>query len=87
MITLSKNSGQRGGGCRRCRIIRLFIIASFFVVILGLVGGEHLRYLSFLTAEGVAAFICIAGGISFIIKFLLWFFQKPGNETIDHEQA
>ena len=87
MITLSKNSGERGGGCRRCKIIRLFIIASLFVVILGLVGGEHLRYLSFFTAEGVAAAIWIAGGILFIIKFLLWFVDKSRNKTIDHEQV
>ncbi len=87
MITLSKNSGQRGGGCRRCRIIRLFIIATLFIVILGLVGGEHLSYLRVFTAEGIAAAIWIAGGILFIIKLLLWLVDRSKNKTIDPEQV
>ena len=87
MITLSKNSGERGGGCRRCKIIRLFIIASLSIVILGLVGGDNLRFLSFFTAEGVAAAIWIVGSILFIIKFLLWFIEKSRNKPIDHEQV
>ncbi len=87
MITLSKNPGERGGGCRRCKIIRLFIIAALSIVILGLVGGESLRFLSFLTAEGVAAAIWITGSILFVIKFLLWFAEKYRNKSIDHEQV
>ena len=86
MITISKNAVERGGGCRRCKIIRLFIIASLLIVITGLVGGEHLQYLSFLSAEGVAAAIRIFGGLLFIIKILLWQVDKSKNKISDHEQ-
>ena len=52
-----------------CRIIRMFIIATMFIVILGLVGGDNLRFLSMVTAEVIAAAIWIAGGLLFLIKF------------------
>ena len=87
MITISKNSVERGRGCRRCKIIRLFIIASLLVVITGLVGGEHLHHLSFISAEGVAAAIWIFGGLLFIIKILLWYVDKSKNKISDPEQV
>ena len=87
MITSSKNSVERGGGCRRCKIIRLFIIASSLIVIAGLVGGEHLHYLSFISAEGVAAAIWILGGLLFIIKIIIWYVDKAKNNVSDPEQV
>ena len=86
MITISKNAVERGEGCRRCKIIRLFIIASLLIVITGLVGGEHLQYLSFISAEGIAAAIWIFGGLLFIIKFLLWHVNKSKNKISDPGQ-
>lgn len=87
MITISKNSVERGGGCRRCKIIRLFIIASLLIVITGLVGGEYLHYLNFISAEGAAAAIWIFGGLLFIIKILLWYVDKSKNNISDPEQV
>ena len=87
MITISKNSVERGVGCRRCKIIRLFIIAALLVVITGLVGGENLHYLSFITAEGVAAAIWILCGLLFIVKISAWYVDKLKNKTSDLEQV
>jgi len=87
MITSSRNMAQRGVGCKRCRIIRTFIIATMFIVILGLVGGDNLRFLSMVTAEGVAAAIWIAGGLLFLIKISFWLLDKSKDNTNGPEQA
>jgi len=81
MITSSRNMAQRGVGCKRCRIIRTFIIATMFIVILGLVGGDNLRFLSMVTAEGIAAAIWIAGGFLFSIKFSFWLLDKSKDNA------
>ena len=87
MITSSRNTAQRGVGCKRCRIIRMFIIATMFIVILGLVGGNNLRFLSMVTAEGIAAAIWIAGGLLFLIKISFWLLDKSKDNTNGPEQA
>ena len=81
MITSARNTAQRGVGCKRCRIIRMFIIATMFIVILGLVGGDNLRFLSMVTAEGIAAAIWIAGGLLFLIKFSFWLLDKSKDNA------
>ena len=87
MITSSRNTAQRGVGCKRCRIIRMFIIASMFTVILGLVGGDNLRFLNLVTPEGIAATIWIVGGLFFLIKFSFWLLDKSKDNSNDPEQA
>ncbi len=87
MITSSRNAARRGVGCKRCRIIRMFIIATMFIVILGLVGGDNLRFLSMVTAEGIAAAIWVAGGLLFLIKFSFWLLYKLKDNTNGPEQA
>ena len=87
MITSSRNTAQRGVGCKRCRIIRMFIIATMFIVILGLVGGDNLRFLSMVTAEGIAAAIWVAGVLLFLIKFSFWLLDKSKENTNGPEQA
>ena len=87
MITSSKNAGEKNGGCRRCRIIRLYIIATISIVILGLLGGDNLRFLSLVTPEGIAITIWGVGTLFFIFKFSLWLFQKSKRKTIDPEQV
>ena len=87
MITSSKHAGERNGGCRRCKIIRLYIIATVSIVIFGLIGGDNLRFLNMVTPEGVAITIWGVGTLFFILKFSLWLFQKSKSKTIDPEQA
>ena len=81
MITSSRNAAQRGVGCKRCRIIRMFIITTMFIVILGLVGGDSLRFMSMVTAEGIAATIWIAGVFLFLIKFSFWLLDKSKDNA------
>ena len=87
MITSSKHVGERNGGCRRCRIIRLYIIATVSIVILGLIGGDKLRFLSLVTPEGVAMTIWGVGTLFFIGKFSVWLFQKAKSKINDPEQV
>ena len=87
MITSSRNMAQRGVACKRCKIIRMFIIATIFIVILGLVGGDNLRFLSMVTAEGIAATIWIAGALLFLIKFSFWLLVKLKDNSNGPEQA
>ena len=87
MITSSRNAAQRGVGCKRCRIIRMFIIAAMFIVILGLVGGDKLSFMSMVTAEGIAATIWIAGILLFLVKFSFWISDKSKNKSNGPEQA
>ena len=87
MITSSKHAGERNGGCRRCKIIRLYIIATVSIVILGLIGGDNLRFLSLVTPEGVAMTIWGVGALFFIVKFSVWLFQKSKSTANDPEQV
>ena len=72
---------QRGVACKRCKIIRMFIIATMFIVISGLVGRDNLHFLSMVTAEGIASAIWIAGGLLFLIKFSFWLLDKSKDNA------
>ena len=87
MITSSRNMAQRGVACKRCKIIRMFIIATMFIVISGLVGRDNLNFLSMVTAEGIASAIWIAGGLLFLIKFSFWLLDKSKDNANGPEQA
>ena len=78
---------QRGVACKRCKIIRMFIIATMFIVISGLVGRDNLHFLSMVTAEGIASAIWIAGGLLFLIKFSFWLLDKSKDNANGPEQA
>ena len=57
----------------------MFVI---MLVLLALVAGDKLAYLSFLDAEFFAALIMIVGGIGFIFKLLYWkFFSQTDAKT------
>jgi len=57
----------------------MFVI---MLVLLALVAGDKLAYLSFLDAEFFAALIIIGGGVGFIIKLLYWkFFIQTDTKT------
>ena len=87
MITSSKHAGERNGGCRRCRIIRLYIIATVSIVILGLIGGDKLALLKLGYTRGVAMTIWGVGTLFFIGKFSVWLFQKAKSKINDPEQV
>ncbi len=87
MITSSRNTAQRGGVCKRCRIIRMFIFATMFIVISGLVGGDNLSFMSMVTVDGIAATIWIGGILLFLIKFSFWLIDKWKDNSNGPEQV
>ncbi len=54
--------------CRTCLIIRYFLIAVFFIILLGLVFTDKTQYLSFVKADYVAYIVFIVGIIIFFSK-------------------
>lgn len=86
MLSVNKSRPARGGGCARCRVIRLFVLAAFMMLILGLVAGERLEVLQMVTPARAAAAIWIAGGLLFAGKLGLWLLSRR-RAGRDHEQA
>ena len=56
-------------------------------MILGLIGGDNLRFLSLVTPEGVAMTIWGVGALFFIVKLSVWLFQKSKSNANDPEQV
>jgi len=76
MITLSRTRPSRYTGCQRCRVIRLFMLTVFMLVILGLLASDKMEYLQFISAERAALAIWVVGGVGFIIKLIFWRLEK-----------
>ncbi len=68
--------------CRRCFVIRFFILGVVMLALIGLVGGDKLVYLRHVTPELVAAIIVIGGILGFIGKFILWRFFPEDEENL-----
>ena len=66
--------------CRRCFVIRFFILGVVMLALIGLLGGDKLIYLRHVTPELVAAIIVIGGMLGFIGKYILWR-VFPGGEA------
>ena len=58
----------------------MFVI---MLVLLALVAGDKLVYLSFLDAEFFATLIIIVGGVGFILKLVYWKFFSRADTEID----
>ena len=56
------------------------------LVLIGLIAGDKIQFLNFLTAESIAAAIWIIGGIGFLVKLVFWRIQKR-RDANDPEQA
>ncbi len=84
MLSVNKSRPSRGGGCVRCRVIRLFVLAAFMMLVLGLVAGDRLEVLQMVTPARAAAAIWIAGGLLFIGKLGFWLLSRR-REGRDHE--
>lgn len=76
MITLSRTRPSRYTGCQRCRVIRLFMLTVFMLVVLGLLASDKMEYLQFISAERAALAIWVVGGVGFVIKLVLWRMEK-----------
>ena len=54
--------------CRICTIIRYFLVAVIFIIILALTVNDKLHYLSFVTSWNAAAIILFLGLLLFLYK-------------------
>jgi len=69
----SNNSSKT---CKNCRIIRTFLLAVLFIVLLGLIKSDKLHYLHIVTPMNAAIFIIIIGSIMFFFKLIKYLIEK-----------
>ena len=69
---LQTRTDAKSGPCQRCRIIRSFIMFTFMLVILAIVGGKRLEAINFLTPAWFATAIIALGLCGFLIKLVSW---------------
>jgi hypothetical protein len=62
------------------------MLTVFMIVVLGLLAGDKMEYLRFVSAEGAALAIWVVGGVGFILKLIFWRLEKRRAAT-DPEQA
>ena len=65
--------------CRNCYIIRLFLLAVAFIVLLALIQNDNLHYLDFVTPSNAATLIVFLGVIMFLVKLSKYVFEKKKN--------
>jgi len=71
-IMLQTRTDAKSGPCQRCRIIRSFIMFTFMLVILAIVGGKRLEVINFLTPAWFATAVIALGLCGFLIKLVSW---------------
>ena len=74
---LITRTNVKSGPCHRCSIIRSFVLFTFMLIVLGLVGGDRLAVINFLTPAWFATAITGIGVCGFLVKLISWkFFGK-----------
>ena len=61
--------------CRNCYIIRFFLLAVVFILLLALIQSDNLHYLDSVTPSNAATLIIIIGIIIFLVKVTKYFFE------------
>jgi hypothetical protein len=72
VFMLQTRTDAKSGPCQRCRIIRSFIMFTFMLVILAIVGGKRLEVINFLTPAWFATAIIALGLCGLLIKLVSW---------------
>ena len=62
--------------CTNCYIIRFFLLAVVFIVLLALIQSDKLHYLDFVTPSNAATFVVLVGVIIFLVKLMKYIFEK-----------
>ena len=62
--------------CKNCYIIRFFLIAVIFIILLALIQNDKLHYLDFVTPANAATLIVFLGVIMFLVKLTKYVFEK-----------
>ena len=69
---LITRTNVKSGPCHRCSIIRSFVLFTFMLIILALVGGDRLAVIGFLTPAWFATAIIVIGICGFLVKLISW---------------
>ena len=69
---LITRTNVKSGPCHRCSIIRSFVLFTFMLIILALVGGDRLAVIDFLTPAWFATAIIAIGVCGFLVKLISW---------------
>ena len=69
---LITRTNVKRGPCHRCSIIRSFVLFTFMLIILALVGGDRLSVIDFLTPSWFATAIIAIGVCGFLVKIISW---------------
>ena len=69
---LITRTNVKSGPCNRCSIIRSFVLFTFMLIILALVGGDKLAVIDFLTPAWFATVIIFIGISGFLVKLISW---------------
>ena len=62
--------------CKICKIIRIFLLSVFLLILLALIQKDKLHYLKFITPDTAAYFILVAGILITIYKISEYFKDK-----------
>ena len=72
MLTLSRQTPQRGGTCQRCLVIRYFVLIILGIAIFTLITDDGMRYIGSFTPMHAAMAIMAVGMAGFVVKLVLW---------------
>ena len=75
-ISTSSKETKKPYKCRNCYIIRLFLLAVVFIVLLALIQSDKLHYLDFVTPSNAATLVVFLGIIIFLVKLIKYIFEK-----------
>ena len=62
--------------CRNCYIIRLFLLATVFILLFSVIQNDNLHYLDFVNPSNAAILIVILGIIMFLVKVTKYVFEN-----------
>ncbi len=69
---LITRTNVKPGPCHRCSIIRSYVLFTFMLIVLALLGGDKLAVIDFLTPTWFATLIMLIGISGFLVKLLSW---------------
>ena len=69
---LITRTNVKPGPCHRCSIIRSYVLFTFMLIVLAILGGNKLAVIDFLTPTWFATLIMLIGISGFLVKLLSW---------------
>ena len=79
-ISTSTREIKKPYKCRNCYIIRIFLLAIVFIILLALIQSDNLHYLDIVTPTNAATLIIFLGVIMFLIKLAKYYLENKKNQ-------